>query len=95
MHSPEYIKAYQEVENNSMDKTLFTQCMKNAEGDKQRAQVMYVQRRISEFRSGHSENLDQREKWPMLLPLIVLYTLGTIGVLLLVFGFLGIKLGWW
>ena len=95
MRSPEYIMASQEVKNNSMNKELFAQCIKNAEGDEQRAQAMYVQRRISELKIGQSENLDQREKWPMLLPLLALYTFGTIGVLLLVFGFLGNKLNWW
>ena len=41
------------------------------------------------------KDLDKREKWPMLIPLLVLYTLGTIGVLALVFGYLGTKLNWW
>jgi hypothetical protein len=55
---------------------------------------MYVHRRASEI-SPSLEDLDARETWPMLTPLIILYTLGTIGVLGLVFGFLGEKLGWW
>jgi len=95
MRSPEYIMASKEVKNNSMNEELFAQCIKNAEGDEQRAKAMYVQRRISELKIGQIENLDQREKWPMLLPLLALYTIGTIGVLLLVFGFLGNKLNWW
>lgn len=39
--------------------------------------------------------LGSKRKWPMLAPLLILYTLGTIGVLLLVFGFLGSRLNWW
>jgi hypothetical protein len=31
----------------------------------------------------------------MLTPLLILYTLGTIGVLVLVYGFLANRLGWW
>jgi len=95
MHSPEYIIASQEVKNNSMDQELFEQCLENAEGDRQRAQAMYVQRRIAEQKVNGEQDLDKREKWPMLAPLLVLYTLGTVGVLLLVFGFLGSRLNWW
>lgn len=51
---------------------------------------MYVQRRIAEQKVNGEPDLDKREKWPMLLPLLTLYALGTIAVLLLVFGFLGL-----
>jgi hypothetical protein len=90
MHSPEYIIASREVKNNSMDQELYEQCLQNAEGDRQRARVMYVQRRIAEQKVNGEPDLDKREKWPMLLPLLTLYALGTIAVLLLVFGFLGL-----
>ena len=78
-----------------MDQELYEQCLQNAEGDRQRARVMYVQRRIAEQKVNGEPDLDKREKWPMLFPLLALYTLGTVGVLLLVFGFLGSKLNWW
>jgi hypothetical protein len=90
MHSPEYLIASLEVKNNSMDQELFNQCLENAEGDKQRAKAMYIQRRIAEQKVSFEQDLDEREKWPMLLPLLTLYSLGTIAVLLLVFGFLGL-----
>ena len=73
---------------------LFKECLEKAEGNKIRAQAIF--NHIS-FKQEHSsqKDLDKREKWPMLIPLLVLYTLGTIGVLALVFGYLGTKLNWW
>ena len=73
---------------------LFNECLKKAEGNKIRAQAIF--NHISSKQEHSSQkDLDKREKWPMLIPLLVLYTLGTIGVLALVFGYLGTKLNWW
>lgn len=73
---------------------LFKECLKKAEGNKIRAQAIF--NHISSKQEHSSQkDLDKREKWPMLIPLLVLYTLGTIGVLALVFGYLGTKLNWW
>ncbi len=73
---------------------LFKECLEKAEGNKIRAQAIF--NHISSKQEHSSQkDLDKREKWPMLIPLLVLYTLGTIGVLALVFGYLGTKLNWW
>lgn len=73
---------------------LFNECLEKAEGNKIRAQAIF--NHISSKQEHSSQkDLDKREKWPMLIPLLVLYTLGTIGVLALVFGYLGTKLNWW
>jgi len=73
---------------------LFLECLEKAEGDKIRAHAIYNHIKTNHRQQG-DEDLDQREKWPMLAPLLTLYTLGTIGVLALVFGFLANKLNWW
>ena len=73
---------------------LFKECLEKAEGNKIRAQAIF--NHISSKQEYSSQkDLDKREKWPMLIPLLVQYTLGTIGVLALVFGYLGTKLNWW
>ena len=73
---------------------LFKECLEKAEGNKIRAQAIF--NHISSKQEHSSQkDLDKREKWPMLIPLLVLYTLLTIGVLALVFGYLGTKLNWW
>ena len=73
---------------------LLKECLEKAEGNKIRAQAIF--NHISSKQEHSSQkDLDKREKWPMLIPLLVLYTLGTIGVLALVFGYLGTKLNWW
>ena len=94
MENPEYIQAVKELEQNEIDKELFDSCLEYAEGDELKARAIYLHRRSAELKIS-KEDLDEREKWPMLLPLLILYTLGTIGVLLLVFGFLGFQLNWW
>ena len=72
---------------------LFNECLEKAEGNKIRAQAIF--NHISSKQEHSSQkDLDKREKWPMLIPLLVLYTLGTIGVLALVFCYLGTKLNW-
>ena len=73
---------------------LFKECLEKAEGNKIRAQAIF--NHISSKQEHSSQkDLDKREKWPMLIPLLVLYTLETIGILGLVFGYLGTKLNWW
>ena len=94
MDNPEYNQAAKELDGNEIDQELFDSCLENAEGDELKARTIYLHRRSAELKISQV-NLDEREKWPMLLPLLVLYTVGTIGVLLLVFGFLGFKLNWW
>ncbi len=86
--------AQEELDGDSPDGELLAECLEKAEGDEERARQIYLHRRSAELSREH-EDLDEREKWPMLTPLLVLYTLGTIGVLLLVFGFLAGRLGWW
>jgi hypothetical protein len=76
------------------DRALFEQCLKQADGDELRAKAYYLHR-LKGDHGPSAEELDRREKWPMLAPLIILYALGTIGVLALVFGFLAGRLGWW
>lgn len=83
-----------EEKQNPFDRELYEQCLEKAEGDKERAQTYYSHRIKAEVEPT-SEDLDQREKWPMLIPLLFLYALGTVGVLALVFGFLANRLGWW
>ena len=73
---------------------LYQECLKKAEGNELRALAIY-RYRTSDQQETIGEDLDQKEKWPMLAPLIILYSLGTIGVLLLVFGFLANRLNWW
>jgi hypothetical protein len=75
-------------------KILYEKCLNQADGDEVRAKKYYIYQRISEIKPPLTKNLDQQEKWPMLKPLLILYTLGTIGVLALVFGYLAIKLNW-
>ena len=94
MHRPEHIQAVKELEQNEIEQELFDLCLEHAEGDELKARTIYLHRRSAELKVS-KEDLDEREKWPMLMPLLVLYTLGTIGVLLLVFGFLGFQLNWW
>jgi hypothetical protein len=73
---------------------LFKECLVKAEGNRMRALAIYKHLKSNNVRE-KQEDLDQREKWPMLAPLLIIYTLGTIGVLGLVFGILGSKLNWW
>jgi len=73
---------------------LYQECLEKAEGNEIRALAIY-RYRTSDQQKTIGEDLDQKEKWPMLAPLIILYSLGTIGVLALVFGFLAIRLNWW
>ena len=87
-------QATDEIENNKMDKELYRQFIENTEGDISEAKRIYLHRRSAELEFRKSEDLDKKEKWPMLIPLLVLYSLGTIGVLLLVFVFLSQRLGW-
>ena len=75
------------------DQKLYDECLKKAEGDESRALVYYNHRKGTEIDSNR-EDLDQREKWPMLTPLLVLYTLGTMGVIVLVYWYLANRLGW-
>ena len=82
-----------EEEENSFDQELYEQCLRKAEGDEKRAGV-YYRHRLKARLEHEPEDLDKREKWPMLTPLLILYTLGTIGVLALVYGFLANRLGW-
>lgn len=82
-----------EEEENSFDQELYEQCLRKAEGDETRAGV-YYRHRLKAGLEPEPEDLDKREKWPMLTPLLILYTLGTIGVLALVYGFLANRLGW-
>jgi len=86
--------AERELDNSSFDKELFELCLKHASNDKERAHIIYIHRRVAELEK-KEPNLDQIEKWPMLIPLLILYTLGTIGVLCLVFVFLANRLDWW
>ena len=72
---------------------FFQECLDKAEGNELRAMAIYRHRKSSSNQQ-QNEDLDKREKWPMLAPLLVLYTLGTIGVLALVFGFLASRLNW-
>ena len=69
------------------DQELYEECLKKAEGNEARAMVYYNHRQNA-VADPDCEDMDQREKWPMLAPLLILYTLGTVGVLLLVYGFL-------
>lgn len=73
---------------------FYQECVEKAEGDELRALAMYNHRK-TEPNPVKAQDLDQMEKWPMLVPLLILYTLGTIGVLGLVFGFLASRLNWW
>ena len=82
-----------EEEENSFDQELYEQCLQKAEGNEMRAKV-YYRHRLKADLEPEPEDLDQREKWPMLTPLLILYTLGTIGVLALVYAFLANRLGW-
>ena len=74
---------------------LFDRCVDQAEGNQERARQYYLHQRLAEEKPADPQDLDHRENWPMLKPLLILYTLGTIGVLLLVFGFLASRLNWW
>jgi|TARA_B110000444_G_C18635351_1_gene498856 hypothetical protein len=80
--------------NPSVNDPLFQECLEKAEGDNLRALAIYNHRK-SNLDRNQDDDLDHREKWPMLAPLLILYTLGTIGVLALVFGFLASRLNWW
>ena len=78
---------------NQEDEELYEECLKKAEGNEARALTYYNHRRTAAA-NPNCKDSDHREKWPMLAPLLILYTLGTIGVLLLVYGFLSNRLGW-
>lgn len=73
---------------------LFKECMVKAEGNRVRAIAIYKHLNSSNY-CLKMEDLDRREKWPMLAPLLIIYSLGTLGVFALVFGFLANKLNWW
>lgn len=94
MNDPDQKQDDQEQTTQACDQDLYDECLKQAEGNEARAQVYYNHRRKATL-DPDCEDLDQSEKWPMLTPLLILYTLGTIGVLALVFGFLASRLGWW
>ncbi len=87
-------QALRELHEGPRDEELYALCLAKADNDEVRAREIYLIRRRAEL-APEREDLDRREKWPMLAPLLILYTLGTIGVLLLVFGFLAGRLGWW
>ena len=74
--------------------SLYLECLEKAEGNKIRAKAIYNHLKVN-HQQHIQEDLDQREKWPMLVPLLILYTLGTLGVLGLVFGFLASEMDWW
>ena len=78
----------------SLNDPLYQECLEKAEGNELRALAIYRHRTSTSIKQ-KSEDLDKRETWPMLAPLLVIYTIGTIGVLALVFGFLANKLDWW
>ena len=86
--------AQEELDGDSADRELLAECIATADGDEARARQIYLHRRTAELTNDRA-NFDHREKWPMLTPLLVLYTVGTIGVLALVFVFLAGRLGWW
>ena len=86
--------AQEELDGNSADQELLSECMAKADGDEFLARQIYLHRRAAELAIDRKD-LDQREKWPMLTPLLILYTIGTFGVLALVFVFLAGRLGWW
>ena len=86
--------AQEELDGNFADQELLAECIATADGDEARAHRIYLHRRAAELTIDR-EDIDQREKWPMLTPLLILYTIGTIGVLALVFCFLAGRLGWW
>ena len=86
--------AQEELDGDSADRELLAECNAKADGDEARAHQIYLHRRTAELTNDRA-NFDHREKWPMLTPLLILYTLGTIGVLILVYGFLANRLGWW
>ena len=56
--------------------------------------MVYYNHRQNAVADPDCEDMDRLKKWPMLAPLLILYTLGTVGVLLLVYGFLAHRLGW-
>ena len=87
-------QAERELETKTFDEDLLERCLRHAQGNENLARSYYLHRRTSEL-EGASEDPDRRENWPMLAPLLILYTLGTIGVLALGFGFLANRLGWW
>lgn len=82
--------ADQEVDDN----LLYQECLEKAEGNKIRAMAIYAHRKATNGKNDNQIDLDRREKWPMLGPLLILYTIGTIGVIALVFGFLASRLNW-
>ena len=86
--------AQEELDGDSADRELLAECNAKADGDEARAHQIYLHRRTAELTNDRAD-FDHREKWPMLTPLLVIYTVGTIGVLALVFVFLAGRLGWW
>lgn len=70
------------------DNVLFQKCLAKADGNQDRAELYYFHQRLTELNPSPREDFDNREKWPMLKPLLILYAGGTIGVLVLVFGYL-------
>ena len=75
------------------DNVLFQKCLTKADGNQDRAELYYFHQRLTEINPSPREDFDSREKWPMLKPLLILYTVGTMGVLALVFGYLFYKGG--
>ena len=88
-------KIIEEARRLGFDPELYRDCLENSDGNREQAKTIYLHRRNVEINLIKAEDADAREKWPMLAPLLILYTVGTIGVLLLVFGFLGFRLNWW
>ena len=86
-------KAQEELDGDSADWELLSECIAKADGDEDRAHQIYLHRRTAELANDRAD-CDHREKWPMLTPLLVLYTLGTIGVIVLVYWYLANRLGW-
>ena len=86
--------AQEELDGNYADRKLLAECIATADGDEVHARQIYLHRRAAELTIDR-DDIDQREKWPMLTPLLILYSIGTIGVLALVFCFLAGRLGWW
>lgn len=86
--------AQEELDGDYADRELLAECIAKADGDQAWAHQIYLHRRTAELANDRAD-FDHREKWPMLTPLLVLYTVGTIGILALVFVFLAGRLGWW
>ena len=87
------VSTKKDISEDTKNDPLFQKSLKKAEGNELRALAIYRYQKSNTDQN--QEDLDKREKWPMLMPLLILYTIGTIGVLALVFGFLANRLNWW